>query len=147
MTEAHKVECVAGRGLRGDRFFDYKQSYRGQVTFFAMEVYEAICREFGVRDKPPSVFRRNMITEEIDLNGLIGTEFEVQSVRFRATEECSPCPWMDQAFGPGAEKFLEGRGGLRAVILSDGILRVRESLRLDVEREFLGGGSDLRDPG
>jgi hypothetical protein len=30
---------------------------------------------------------------------------------------------MERAFGLGAEVFLRGRGGLRAMILSDGILR------------------------
>jgi len=147
MTEAREIQCVAGRGIRGDRFFDFKQNYRGQITFFAMEVYNEICLHFGLRDKPPWVFRRNVITEGIDLNGLVGTEFDLQGTRFRGTEECSPCPWMDQAFGPGAEEFLEGRGGLRAVILTDGILRVNEGSRLDVESEGLGRGSNLRDAG
>jgi MOSC domain-containing protein YiiM len=35
-----------------------------------------------------------------------------------------PCFWMDKAFAPGAEEALEGQGGLRARILTDGILRV-----------------------
>jgi hypothetical protein len=30
---------------------------------------------------------------------------------------------MNSAITPGAEEFLSGRGGLRARILSDGILR------------------------
>ncbi len=33
-VEVQEVECVAGRGLRGDRFFDFKPDYKGQVTFF-----------------------------------------------------------------------------------------------------------------
>lgn len=57
------------------------------------------------------------------MNRLAGTEFEIQGVRFRATEECSPCYWMDRAFAPGAEGLLKGRGGLRAVILTAGMLR------------------------
>jgi hypothetical protein len=31
---------------------------------------------------------------------------------------------MNTAFHPGAEDALKGRGGLRAKILSDGVLRV-----------------------
>jgi MOSC domain-containing protein YiiM len=124
VTEVAAVDCVAGRGLRGDRFFDYKENYKGQVTFFARETYEAICRALAVKDKPPSAFRRNVITKGVDLNGLIGREFELQGVRFRGTEECRPCSWMEQAFAPGAHEFLKGRGGLRAEILSDGILRI-----------------------
>ena len=75
-------------------------------------------------DKAPSALRRNVITQGADLNSLIGLEFEVQGVRFRGTEECSPCYWMDFAFAPGAASLLKGRGGLRAMILSDGCLRV-----------------------
>jgi MOSC domain-containing protein YiiM len=124
ILEVPAVECVAGRGLRGDRFFDYKENYKGQMSFFAAETYEAICRELSVTDRPPSVFRRNVMTAGVDLNELIGQEFQIQGVSFRGTEECRPCYWMDQAFAPGANEFLKGRGGLRAVILSNGILRV-----------------------
>jgi hypothetical protein len=123
IREVPQVECVAGRGLRSDRFFDFKENYKGQISFFALETYEAICHELGVRDTMPSVFRRNVITSGVDLNELIGREFQIQGVRFRGTEECRPCYWMDQAFAPGANEFLKGRGGLRAVILNDGILR------------------------
>jgi hypothetical protein len=47
----------------------------------------------------------------------------VQGVRFFGSAECRPCYWMNQAIGPGAEEFLRGQGGLRARILTDGILR------------------------
>jgi len=123
IVEVAQIECVTGRGVRGDRFFDFKDNYKGQITFFAWETYEAICHAMGARDKMPSTFRRNVITAGADLNELIGREFQIQGVRFRGTEECRPCYWMDQAFAPGANEFLKGRGGLRAVILSNGILR------------------------
>jgi MOSC domain-containing protein YiiM len=79
-----------------------------------------------IYDKEPKILRRNVLTAEIDLNELIGKEFEVQGIHFAGVAECSPCFWMDQAFGPGAEKYLKGRGGLRARILSSGILRVEK---------------------
>lgn len=123
IIERTQIECVAERGIRGDRFFDYRESYKGQITFFAFETYMLLCETLGVSSKPPSVFRRNVITEGMDLNALVGEEFAIQGVRFLGTEECKPCHWMDEAFAPGAEAFLRGRGGLRAVILSDGILR------------------------
>lgn len=122
-----EIRCVAGRGIEGDRFLDFKPDYKGQVTFFAQEIYEELCARFGVRDIPPSAFRRNVITSGVDLNALIGQEFEIQGVRFLGVAECSPCEWMDQAFGPGTEDALRGRGGLRAKILNDGVLRVSGS--------------------
>ena len=67
------------------------------------------------------MLRRNVIVSGVDLNELIGVDFELQGVQFRGTQHCKPCAWMDVAFAPGAEKFLApGKGGLRARILTDG---------------------------
>jgi MOSC domain-containing protein YiiM len=122
--EQQEIVCLAGRGIEGDRFLDFKPDYKGQITFFAAELYEELCARFGVQNKAPSTFRRNVITRGADLNALIGKEFAIQGVRFLGTAECSPCYWMDAAFHAGAEAALKGRGGLRAKILSNGTLRV-----------------------
>jgi MOSC domain-containing protein YiiM len=124
-----EIQCVAGRGIVGDRFFEDEPNHDGQITFFAEEIYEALCRELHVHDKNPSVFRRNVVTSGVDLNDWIGNEFEIQGLRFRGVEECRPCYWMDKAFAPGAEKFLRGRGGLRALILTDGKLRADAAIQ------------------
>lgn len=123
MVEVSQMQCVAGAGIEGDRFFNFKPDYKGQITFFSMEVYAEVCEVFGVFEKPPSVFRRNVLVEGVDLMALVGIEFEVQGVRFCGTGESAPCEWMNLAFAPGAEDFLKGKGGLRARILSSGVLR------------------------
>ena len=123
MVEMPTVECVAGRGLRGDRYFDHAEDYKGQITFFALEVFDELCGALRVEGVPPSSVRRNVFTRDVDLNELIGKDFEIQGLRFHGTEESRPCHWMDGAIAPGAKEFLQGRGGLRAKILSDGILR------------------------
>lgn len=122
--EVPEVECIAGRGLKGDRFFDFKTDFKGQATFFASEVFADVCHVLGAGGKSPGVTRRNIITSGVDLNSLVGKQFEVQGVRFEGMAECSPCHWMNQAIAPGAEAALHGRGGLRAKILTDGRLRV-----------------------
>src|SRR5262245_7210498 len=68
VVEQTEITCVAGRGIEGDRFFDYKPDYKGQITFFAEEVYEQIRDSFSVHEKSPAVLRRNVITRGIDLN-------------------------------------------------------------------------------
>jgi MOSC domain-containing protein YiiM len=114
---------VAGRGIVGDRFFDYGTDYPGQVTFFAHEVFRALCDRLDIHDKEPGVLRRNIITRGLALNALIGQEFELQGVRFRGVQESRPCYWMEGAFGPGAKEAMQGQGGLRAEVLTDGVLR------------------------
>lgn len=123
ILEVTSVRCLAGRGLEGDRYLDHKDNFKGQITFFAEEVWERLCERLQVTDRGPEVFRRNVLTRGLDLNELVGVEFEVQGVHFLGTEESRPCYWMNQAFAEGAEVALRGFGGLRARILSDGVLR------------------------
>ena len=124
LDETDEIECVAGRGIREDRFFDYRENYKGQITFFSAEVFAELARHFDIADKSAGVLRRNVILSGVDLKALIGADFELQGVQFRGTAHCAPCYWMDSAFAPGAEKFLAGRGGLRARILTDGHIKV-----------------------
>jgi len=124
ILERGEIECVAGQGVREDRFFSYKDDYKGQITFFAWEIFEALCRELGLPDAQPSATRRNVITAGVELKTLIDQEFEIQGVRFAGVEECRPCYWMNNAFrDERVENWLKGNGGLRARILTDGILR------------------------
>ena len=127
LVEVPRIECVAGQGIRGDRFYGYRENYKGQITFFSSEVFEKLCANFGIKDKPPGVLRRNVIVAGIDLLSLIGREFEIQGVRFRGTQHCAPCQWMNVAFAPGAEQFLKANAGLRAQILTDGTVIVGDA--------------------
>ena len=121
-----EVACVAGMGLRGDRYFGYKPDFKGQVTFFEAAAVDAVREHFNCPDLSSSVFRRNLIVRGVELAAWVGKRFRFQGIEFEASEECKPCYWMDQAVAPGAEEFLRTRfrGGLRARILSDGMLRV-----------------------
>lgn len=121
-----RIDCVAGRGIRGDRYFDCEPDFK-QITFFAVETSEALEDQFDLETHTTAAFRRNVITKGVDLNSLIGREFEVQGVRFEGVEESRPCYWMDQAICDGAMDALVGRGGLRARILCDGSLTVDAS--------------------
>jgi MOSC domain-containing protein YiiM len=121
-SEVRQIECVTGRGIVGDRFFDYQDDYKGQITFFSMEVFRDVCGKLGVQGLSPSVVRRNVMTEGVDLNDLIGRRFSVQGVEFEGICECKPCYWMDRVIAAGAEELLNGRGGLRAKILTSGTL-------------------------
>jgi len=124
MLRVPTVDCVAGRGIAGDRFFDHKPDYNGQITLFATEVFEQLCAELGLADADAGALRRNVVTRGMELNRFIGREFTLQGVRFVGTEECRPCYWMNSSLrNPTAETWLKGRGGLRAKILSSGPLQ------------------------
>jgi MOSC domain-containing protein YiiM len=124
--EKQEVNCLAGRGLDGDRYLDFKEDYKGQMTLFDEAVYLELCETFKV-NHPIELLRRQVITQGLDLNTLIGKRFSLQGVQFLGTEEARPCFWMNEVFAEGALQAMAGKGGLRVKILTDGALRVGEA--------------------
>ncbi|MDA0766454.1 MAG: MOSC domain-containing protein [Verrucomicrobia bacterium] len=122
VVSAEEIECVAGSGVRGDRYFDYKEDFKGQITFFSVEVYEAVKAQFELPELKPSAFRRNVVVRGVALNELVGKRFAIGGVVFEGSEEAHPCYWMDEACAEGVEEFLKGKGGLRARVLVGGVL-------------------------
>lgn len=127
VAEPQAIACVAGLGIEGDRYFDRGEGALGQITFFDWSVLAAVREHFGLPDLSPTAFRRNVLIEGADLPALVGRRFALQGIQFEGTQDCAPCYWMDQAVAPGAHSFLEGRGGLRARILTSGTLRVGDA--------------------
>ncbi|NUQ81530.1 MAG: molybdenum cofactor biosysynthesis protein [Bacteroidetes bacterium] len=122
MTSHPSVFLEVGKGIPGDRFYNRKPDYSGQVTLFSMEVYHELLVHLKLTDRSPEFFRRNVLISGVPLNELIGLEFEINGIRLSGSGHCTPCRWMDDGFAPGAWTFLKGRGGLRCRILSSGYL-------------------------
>lgn len=137
IEEKDSIVCLEGRGIEDDRFLDYKEDYKGQITFFDWAVYEKVRDEIVKGELDPVAFRRNVMVQGIDLNDLIDKHFSLGGLEFTGSCECSPCYWMDEACAPGTHEFLKGRGGLRARIVKGGELATGEyELKIlgDVER-------------
>lgn len=124
IEERSEIQLVAGKGVEDDRFYEYKEDYKGQITFFDWAVYERVRDEVVKGELAPSAFRRNVVLQGVDLNELIGKHFRIGEMEFTGSCECAPCFWMDEACAEGTHEFLKGRGGLRARILKGGCLSV-----------------------
>jgi len=123
--DAREVEVVAGKGLRGDRFFGKAAHMDAAVTFLAAEAWEAVAADLGLSPVPdPLLARRNVVLRGAELDPLRGGEFEVVTaagtVRFHGGRPANPCAWMDRVVAEGAHRALRGRGGLRCTPLTDG---------------------------
>ena len=123
-SRVSRAELVAGRGILGDRYAAKPRNHKGQISFIAAEVVDEIRRTFNRPELPVTVFRRNLVVRHLDLAELVGKRFSVQGVEFEGVQECKPCSWMDRMVAEGTRKFMlrEFRGGLRAKILSDGVI-------------------------
>ena len=122
-----RAVAVAGQGLEGDRYFG-RCAHRGDnLTLVAAEEIEAFLQELG-RPYEASVTRRNLVTRGVTLNGLVGVEFSVGAVRLRGVELCEPCLSLGwalaraQVSAAAVVARLVGRGGLRADVLSSGVI-------------------------
>lgn len=122
IVEKKAIELIAGSGILGDRFYNYKPDYKGQITFFNYTTFEKVRDEVANRTIDPSVFRRNVIVKGIEVESLIGKRFRLGELEFTSSCEAAPCFWMDEACGDGTHEFLKGQGGIRARITKGGIL-------------------------
>lgn len=128
MESVEQARAVPGKGLEGDRYFVrqgtfYKPQPDRELTLIEAEAIEAMKRELDV-DYGLADSRRNVVTRGVPLNHLVGKEFMVGDVKVRGLKLCEPCSHLQRL---SHEKVLPGlvhRGGLRAQILTEGIIRV-----------------------
>lgn len=135
MRELDEVEAVAGRGLRGDRYFageetgtfadwdDEEERPDGyDLTLIEQEAVDAIERESGI-DLAPGEHRRNVETSDVALNHLVDRRFRVGDVVCYGDRLCEPCNHLQQLTEDGVLAALTHRGGLRTDILDGGTIR------------------------
>lgn len=122
-----QVRVLAGAGIEGDRYFGRHDEPGQNITLVEAEELEAFFAEQG-RAPDPSLAHRNLVTRGVRLNGLVGREFRVGTVRLRGIELCEPCLGLASALATAdwtpaqVVKRLLHRAGLRADVLSDGVI-------------------------
>ena len=119
--------AIAGQGLRGDRYCATGASSNTQLTLIESEVIGALNSELA-KPLPVTAFRRNLVTEDVVLNSLVGLTFAVGEVQVQGIELCEPCAYLQDLLGvPELVKRLTHKGGLRCEILEGGLI-VSDSL-------------------
>jgi MOSC domain-containing protein YiiM len=129
-----EVRAVAGQGLEGDRYFLKQGSFSDnpnttgrQVTLIESEAIDAVGRDYGSR-LAYGDSRRNIVTRGVALNHLLGVEFRVGDVRMRGVRLNEPCNHLAGLTDDKVKAGLIHRGGLRADILNDGVIRVGDEV-------------------
>jgi MOSC domain-containing protein YiiM len=128
-----QVEAIPGAGLIGDRYFlkqgtFFKPEPDFELTLIEAEAIEAAQREYKV-SLPAGEARRNVVTRGVPLNHLVGREFVIGGVKIRGIRLCEPCGHLEALTGLPVIKALRHRGGLRAQILTQGVIRVGGTVR------------------
>lgn len=126
------VVAEAGRGLRGDRYFDDAGSFADRdgsdLTLIEREVLAAVERDHGI-DLEPGAHRRNVTTAGVALNHLVGERFRVGDTVCVGEELCEPCSYLERHLErEGVREALVHRGGLRARIVEGGSIAVGDAV-------------------
>ncbi len=113
-----RAEVRRGLGLVGDRYYARPAHRNASVTMMASE---NLPEDADLRHT-----RRNILLRGIDIDSYIGTTISLDCgggpVELAVHRPARPCAWMDVTIGPGAQRALRGRGGVRCTPLSDGVL-------------------------
>jgi MOSC domain-containing protein YiiM len=117
-------------GLEGD--WRSRRNRNGQLTLIEAEVLEDVGGLLGA-PIPSGTSRRQVVVRGIKLNDLLGKRLRIGAVRLFVETPCAPCSRMEETIGGGAQKALEGRGGVRCFVLAGGELRVGDAI---VEEPF-----------
>jgi MOSC domain-containing protein YiiM len=132
MTAVQHARAIAGRGLEGNRYQRREGDASGhdrEVTLIESEAIDAVRRDDDLPLEPHET-RRNLVTRGVPLNHLVGREFRVGGATLRGIRLCEPCSHLESLTRPGLMKALVHRGGLRAQIVSDGLIQVGDGVEM-----------------
>lgn len=135
-VQVDKIELITGKGIVGDRNFDRAQWPGQNITFIEIEEIEAFNNNYQQRIQLADT-RRNIITQGIRLNDLVGKEFSIGNVRFKGVELCEPCATLGKLLGndtlaaKDVVKAFVHKSGLRADVLSDGEIQYGMSITVN----------------
>lgn len=132
------ANLVAGQGIQGDRYFNQQGSFSAsqkhdpstELTLIEQEQIDHFNKQYK-RRYAYADFRRNIITEGIELNALVGKTFTLGKIRLKGIMLCEPCAQLAETLDPLVLPQLLNKGGLRAQILSSGEIKLAEPIRID----------------
>jgi MOSC domain-containing protein YiiM len=135
MVSVKEVHALPGKGLGGDRYFKEIGTYSArlgpeencEITLIEIEAIEALKRDLNI-ELGPGESRRNLVTRGVPLNHLVGSRFKVGEVALRGIQLCEPCSHLEGLTRKGVQAGLIHRGGLQAQILTDGTIRVGDTV-------------------
>jgi len=128
IINVNNVEAIKEKGLVNERHFKENNEKRCQITLIEIENINQYNKITGTTI-PAINFLRNIITEGIQLNELVGKEFFIGAVKVKAHDLCRPCKNLQESIHQkNTVKELLHTGGLRCEILSSGKICVDDQI-------------------
>ena len=134
MASQSSAKAVVGRGIEGDRYAGGTGKYSRspdvrEITLFPVETIHALHAEHGI-ELLPHEHRRNLTTQGIEPDDLIGKTFFVGDVMLEGLRPCAPCRYLNLMSKKQMFTLLTGRAGLFCRIVSGGTFHVGDRIGL-----------------
>jgi MOSC domain-containing protein YiiM len=126
VTEA---TLLVGHGLEFDHHAKRRSGTKRQVTLLQHE-HLAVVGSVLQRDVvTPQLLRRNIVVSGINLLAMKGKEFAIGDTLLAYSGPCDPCSQMEENLGPGGLNAMRGHGGICAMVLSGGVIKLGDAVR------------------
>jgi len=128
-----QVHAIPGMGIEGDRYFNKHDAHDTnskpgrEITLIEIEAIVSMQNEDRIQISPDQT-RRNIVTRGITLNNLVGRIFFIGNIQLRGIRLCEPCQSLANRTDPHLLSSMVHRGGLRAEILTEGIIHINDSI-------------------
>ena len=123
LSSVDVARMLADRGIEGDHRARRRGGKR-QVTLIQHEHLPVIARLAHRREVAPELLRRNLVVSGINLLALRTRRFTIGRVMLEGSGLCHPCSRMEETLGGGGYNAMRGHGGITAVVLVDGEIRL-----------------------
>lgn len=138
MKELLSAELVEGKGIRGDRYFSGTGNYSQipdvrEVTIIEKEVLDALEQNQPPIQKDsivlkPHEHRRNLTTEGVPLNYLVGKRFRIGDAILEGGRLNFPCKYLEDLLNRPLVLPLYNRSGLNCRVIKSGIIRQHDTI-------------------
>ena len=138
MKELFKAELIAGKGIVGDRYYEGTGKYSDipdirEVTIIEQEVLDALEQnQPPIQEKSiilkPNEHRRNLTSEGVPLNYLVGKKFKIGQVILEGGRLNFPCKYLAGLLNKPLVLPLYNRSGLNCKIIQGGTIKQNDPI-------------------
>jgi MOSC domain-containing protein YiiM len=133
MHSSPSAVLLAGLGIEGDRYATHRGHYSHlahndrQLTLIEVEVLDAIRRETGISLTEQET-RRNLITQGVPLNDLVGRFFWIGATVIYGGRLNVPCRYLERLIDKPVFEPLLDRSGLNCQVIRGGVIDVGDPI-------------------
>ena len=130
IEEVSSIKVLANKGIVGDRHFKEFNDPYCQLSLIESENIDYYNIKYGLNIRYVD-FRRNIVTQGISLNDLIGKKLLIGKVEVEVIDLCRPCRHLTEMLDQKniLKEFMR-RGGIRCEILSSAQINIEDEIKV-----------------